>query len=63
MFLDTTGLPDAAELVQGEGVSNPGEAGIVGKLLRGLLASGASGEDIGLVSPYRAQVHQLTLLI
>jgi DNA replication ATP-dependent helicase Dna2 len=56
VFLDTSGLPGSSELVQGDGVSNPGEAGVVSRLLRGLLASGAEAFDIGLVSPYRAQV-------
>ena len=56
VFLDTSGLPGSSELLQGDGVSNPGEASVVGLLLRGLLASGAAASDIGLVSPYRAQV-------
>ncbi len=32
-----------------------GEASLVGRLVRGLLECGAQEEDIGLVSPYRAQ--------
>ena len=56
MFLDTTGCPGTSELLMADGVCNPGEADMVGRLIRGLLRAGARAADIGLVSPYRAQV-------
>jgi len=56
VFLDTTGCPGTSELLMADGVCNPGEADMVGRLIRGLLRAGARAADIGLVSPYRAQV-------
>ena len=59
VFLDTTGVPGTSEqLLADGGVCNPGEADVVGRLVGGLLRAGALAADIGLVSPYRAQVSQ-----
>ena len=60
MFLDTSGVPGTSELLLPDGgVCNPGETALVGLLLAALLAAGAAPADVGLVSPYKAQVAAL----
>ena len=60
MFLDTSGVPGTSELLLPDGgVCNPGETALVGSLLAALLAAGAAPADVGLVSPYKAQVAAL----
>eukprot|EP00955_Chlamydomonas_euryale_P116561 366426-Chlamydomonas_euryale.AAC.25 len=59
VFLDTSGVNGTDDVLQGDGVSNPGEAALVGLLLKGLLTAGADPTDIGLTSPYKAQVAML----
>lgn len=36
-----------------------GEAALVMQLLAGLLAAGLPGQDVGIMSPYKAQVHAM----
>lgn len=59
-FLDTKGIRPASAvedaLAPGGGVTNPGEAALVMQLLSGLLAAGVPAADIGIISPYKAQV-------
>jgi DNA replication ATP-dependent helicase Dna2 len=59
VFLDTSGIPGTSELLVSDGICNPGEAALVGRVVAGLLAAGAHPLDIGLTSPYKAQVAQL----
>ncbi|KAF5826217.1 AAA domain-containing protein [Dunaliella salina] len=59
VFLDTSGVVSCMEQEEDGVVSNPGEAGLVGQLVQYILECGAQEEDIGLVSPYRAQVSLL----
>lgn len=45
-----------APVIRSDGSVNPGEAGVVRALVAGLLAMGAGQEDVGLISPFNAQV-------
>jgi DNA replication ATP-dependent helicase Dna2 len=60
-FLDTDLPPEAhappvGEVQLREGTVNPGEAAAVGALVAALLDAGVPPGEIGVVSPYRAQV-------
>lgn len=59
VFLDTSGTSGLQEQLRGDGICNTGEAAVVGALVRGLLEVGAQPSDIGLTSPYKAQVAAL----
>lgn len=59
VFLDTSSASGLQEQLRGDGICNTGEAAIVGALVRGLLEVGAQPSDIGLTSPYKAQVAAL----
>jgi superfamily I DNA and/or RNA helicase len=41
----------------GETVANAVEAKVVAELVAALMQAGANASDIGIISPYRAQVH------
>ena len=57
VFLDTDGLGVAGrELQQGDAISNPTEAKLAGQLVDAMVAAGLSEQQIGVLSPYRAQV-------
>ena len=55
-----TTLPSSAlscpAAVAGDALSNRGEAHLVVRLLQGATAAGVPGDQIGVISPYRAQV-------
>lgn len=60
LFLDTDGAgPGCREVLLGDGVTNPGEVRLVAALAAGLVAAGLSPCDIGVASPYKAQVAAL----
>jgi superfamily I DNA and/or RNA helicase len=59
LFLDTSALPDAGECLAGDQLSNPTEASMVMRIVDGLLEAGVQMTSIGLISPYRSQVHSL----
>ncbi len=60
LFLDTDGVgPGCREVLLGDGVANPGEVRLVAALAAGLVAAGLSPGDIGVASPYKAQVAAL----
>ncbi len=57
VFLDTDSLGVAGrELQQGDAISNPTEAGLAGQVVDAMVAAGLSEQQIGVLSPYRAQV-------
>lgn len=56
VLLDTSGLAPAREVATRDAVVNPGEVELVAQVVRGLRQAGAGPQDLGLVSPYRAQV-------
>eukprot|EP00891_Asterochloris_glomerata_P005485 jgi/Astpho2/5485/e_gw1.00078.27.1_t len=57
VFLDTDSLGVAGrELQQGDTISNPTEAGLAGQVVDAMVAAGLSEQQIGVLSPYRAQV-------
>ena len=57
VFLDTDSLgPAGRELQQGDAISNPTEAGLAGQVVDAMIAAGLSEQQIGVLSPYRAQV-------
>lgn len=51
-----SGLAPGGEVQLREGTMNPGEAAVVAALVRALLEAGVPAGEIGVVSPYRAQV-------
>jgi DNA replication ATP-dependent helicase Dna2 len=55
VFLDTTLVP-APEERRGFAVSNPVEATLVQRVCAALLELGADPEEVGVISPYRAQL-------
>lgn len=60
-FLNTDSISPAAAVEDAQapgrsGVVNAGEAALLMRLVDGLLACGVPGSEIGLVSPYKAQV-------
>lgn len=55
LFLDTDSMP-APEVRAGDALSNPGEAAVITDIVRALDLGKVSLEDIGIISPYRAQV-------
>lgn len=59
VFVDTDGAPGCSDVVQNDAVSNPGEAQLVLQIVREFVRGGASAGDIGVISPYRAQVQLL----
>ena len=57
VFLDTDGLGAAGrEVQQGDAISNPTEAGLAGQVVDAMVAAGLLEQQIGILSPYRAQV-------
>ena len=56
VFLDTSRLPEAGETRAGETLNNAGEATLMLRLTRTLLAAGLPAESIGLISPFTSQV-------
>ncbi len=63
-FIDTAGSScDEREEAEGSSRDNPGEADLVARLVRDLLAVGVSASDIAVISPYSAQVRLLRELL
>ena len=57
VFLDTDSLGAAGrELQQGDAISSPTEAKLAGQVVDAMVAAGLSEQQIGVLSPYRAQV-------
>lgn len=61
LFLDTDSMP-APEVRAGDALSNPREAAIVIDIVKALDLGRVSLDDIGIISPYRAQVGTSFLL-
>ncbi|PNG99181.1 DNA polymerase alpha-associated DNA helicase A, partial [Tetrabaena socialis] len=61
MFVDVA--EGREELAQGGSKSNAAEARVVVGLVRSLLAAGVPTGDIGVVTPYTAQMHLLSRLL
>jgi hypothetical protein len=59
IFLDTRKVPGTSEQQQGDEVSNKGEVQLVSTLLHHLLHAGLRPGDVGVISPYKAQVAAL----
>lgn len=59
LFLDTSALPEAAERLAGDQLSNPAEADIIMHIVGGLRDAGVKTGSIGVISPYRSQVSGL----
>lgn len=60
LLIDTAGQ-DMEELAEGSGSrSNAGEAGLALTHVRRLVAAGLKPQDIGVISPYSAQVSSAT---
>ena len=57
VWADTRGA--AEERREAGGVSNPGEAALVGRLVAGLLAAGVAEQEVGVIAPYSDQVKLL----
>ena len=55
LFLDTDSMP-APEVRAGDTLSNPGEAAIMTDIVKALDLGKVPLQDIGIISPYRAQV-------
>ena len=55
LFLDTDGM-SAPEVRAGDALSNPWEAAVITDILRALVLGQVPLHEIGVVSPYRAQV-------
>ena len=55
LFLDTDNMP-APEVRSGDALSNPQEAAVITDIVTALMAGQLPLEDIGIISPYRAQV-------
>jgi len=55
LFLDTDGMP-APEVRAGDALSNPREAAVLTDIVKALDLSKVPLSDVGVVSPYRAQV-------
>ncbi|GAX73854.1 hypothetical protein CEUSTIGMA_g1304.t1 [Chlamydomonas eustigma] len=59
IFLDTSKVPGTSEQQLGDGVSNQGEVMLISALLHHLLLAGLPPSDVGVISPYKAQVAAL----
>ena len=57
LFLDTDSIP-APEVRAGDALSNPREAAIIGDIVRALDLGRVPLHDIGIISPFRAQVSE-----
>ena len=57
LFLDTDGMP-APEVRAGDALSNPTEAAVLTDIVKALALGQVPLGDIGIISPYRAQVSQ-----
>ena len=55
LFLDTDGMP-APEVRAGDTLSNPREAAVLTDIVRALNLGKVPLSDVGVISPYRAQV-------
>ena len=68
VFLNTDTLPmfgleNNKRTPDGQRMCNTLEAAIVGSVVRGALAAGCAADSIGIMSPYRAQLRLLRLLL
>ena len=57
LFLDTDSMP-APEVRAGDALRNPREAAIIGDIVRALDLGRVPLHDIGIISPFRAQVSE-----
>ena len=55
LFLDTDSMP-APEVRSGDALSNPAEAAVLTDMVGALLEGQLPLVDVGIISPYRAQV-------
>jgi predicted DNA helicase len=63
-FIDTAGASYDEELEEDTGTRrNPQEAALAARKVRQLLAAGVTAANIGVITPYRAQVRQLRELL
>jgi DNA replication ATP-dependent helicase Dna2 len=62
VFLDTAIVP-AVETRVGAQLNNRTEATIVSQIVDSLIACGLSGEEVGVISPYRSQLRVLSGLL
>ena len=56
LFLDSSQLTEAQEVRAGDTLNNSGEAVIVLRLTKALLAAGLPAPSLGLISPFTSQV-------
>ncbi len=64
VFVDTAGAGHEETPGDDEGSkANPGEAGLVARIVGALLEAGVSPGDIGVIAPYNAQVQMLRLML
>ena len=64
LFLDSSQLMEAQEFRAGDTLNNSGEAAIVLRLTKALLAAGLPASSLGLISPFTSQVscHMLLMI-
>eukprot|EP00798_Chlamydomonas_sp_ICE-L_P015376 gene15376-21461_t len=63
VYVNTSNIDAAREVMLRDAVSNPSEATLVGTIVEALLSAGLKPTDLGLISPYRAQVTHLKTAI